>query len=53
LQEIRRLLCQAVLTVVQTLDHILHWSLWRRWHQAIAKACHTQRHRTALKKVRL
>jgi len=31
------------LTVGLGLDHILQWSLWRRIHQAIAKACHYKR----------
>jgi hypothetical protein len=31
------------LTVGLALDHILHWSLWRRIHQAVAKACHWKR----------
>jgi hypothetical protein len=26
------------------LEHLFGWSLWRRIHQAIAKACHWQRH---------
>ncbi|MBC9730898.1 IS701 family transposase [Streptomyces sp. TRM68367] len=25
-------------------DHVLHWTAWRRRHQAIATACHQQRH---------
>lgn len=53
LPEIRRLICPAVLTVVQTLEQILRWSLWRRWHQAVAKACHSRRQRAALGKMRL
>ncbi|MDT4948561.1 MAG: hypothetical protein QOJ37_1156 [Pseudonocardiales bacterium] len=24
-------------------DHYLHWSLWRRRHQATARQCHYQR----------
>nr|WP_146051054.1 hypothetical protein [Streptomyces noursei] len=26
-------------------DHVLHWIAWRRHHQAVATACHQQRHR--------
>ncbi|GGO41605.1 hypothetical protein GCM10012286_21660 [Streptomyces lasiicapitis] len=25
-------------------DHVLHWTTWRRRHQAVATACHQQRH---------
>ena len=25
-------------------DHVLHWIAWRRRHQAVATACHQQRH---------
>jgi hypothetical protein len=30
------------------LDFILSWSLWRRLHQAVAKACHWKRHAAKL-----
>jgi hypothetical protein len=26
-------------------EHYLHWSLWRRRHQAIARRCHYKRRR--------
>jgi SRSO17 transposase len=39
LNEIRRLLI-ALLAPTQTLTHLLRWSLWRRRHQATARACH-------------
>jgi hypothetical protein len=42
-QEMRRLLWRTVLAVQQTAHHILFWSHWRRWHQAIAKYYHYQR----------
>src|SRR5512142_1659133 len=42
LAEIRRLLCRCALTVAHSLEHILHWSYWRRWHQAVAAACHAR-----------
>jgi hypothetical protein len=41
--EIRRLIARFRLTVGLCLDHILQWSLWRRIHQAVAKACHYKR----------
>lgn len=25
-------------------DHVLHWTAWRRHHQAVATTCHQQRH---------
>ena len=41
--EIRRLIARFQLTVGLCLDHILQWSLWRRIHQGVAKACHYKR----------
>ena len=35
--ELRRLLWRLVLAVPQTVRHILAWSQWRRWHQAVAQ----------------
>lgn len=29
---------------VRDRDHVLHWTAWRRHHQAVARACHQQRH---------
>ena len=40
--EIRRLFTTAM-TVLRTLEHRLHWSLWRRRHQAVARTCHYRR----------
>jgi SRSO17 transposase len=40
--EIRRLFTAAI-NVVRSLEHRLHWSLWRRHHQAVASACHYRR----------
>jgi len=37
-------LWRLVLVVQQTAQQILAWSRWRRWHQAIAKYYHDQRH---------
>jgi Putative transposase of IS4/5 family (DUF4096) len=41
--EIRRLLWQVVLIVERSVDTILDWSLWRRWHQAWARYYHYRR----------
>ncbi|WP_435887063.1 IS701 family transposase [Streptomyces albidoflavus] len=41
--EIRRLLAALVLTRHRRIEEILHWSHWRRRHQAIARRCHYQR----------
>jgi hypothetical protein len=40
--EIRRLFT-ATATVLRTLEHRLHWSHWRRHHQAVARASHYRR----------
>jgi hypothetical protein len=40
--EIRRLFA-APIKVLQSLEHRLHWSHWRRRHQAIARASHYRR----------
>jgi hypothetical protein len=42
--EIRRLFWQLVLVVERSAAAILHWSWWRRWHQAWARYYH-YRHR--------
>jgi hypothetical protein len=42
--EIRRL--HAIFTCpAHTEAHHLHWSYWRRRHQAVARRCHYQRRR--------
>jgi hypothetical protein len=41
--EIRRLITRFQVSTGLCLDFILSWSLWRRVHQAVAKACHWQR----------
>jgi hypothetical protein len=41
--EIRRLLAKLVINAVHTIDHWLHWSRWRRRHQARAKTSHYKR----------
>jgi hypothetical protein len=38
--EVRRLLWRLVWTTRQEADAVLHWSRWRRRHQARAKRCH-------------
>jgi SRSO17 transposase len=40
--EIRRLFT-ATVTALRTLQQRLHWSQWRRHHQAVARACHYRR----------
>jgi hypothetical protein len=42
--EIRRLISRFQMSVGLCLEFILAWSLWRRIHQAVAKACHWKRH---------
>ena len=46
--EIRRLIAQFRLSAGLCLDLILSWSIWRRVHQAVAKACHWKRHAAKL-----
>jgi hypothetical protein len=41
--ELRRLLWRLELAVQHTVDHILAWSHWRRWHQTVAKFWHYKR----------
>jgi hypothetical protein len=41
--ELRRLLWHLVLVVQYAGAHILAWSQWRRWHQAVAKYYHYKR----------
>jgi SRSO17 transposase len=41
--EIRRLLA-AALQPIHPIAHVLHWSAWRRAHQAAARASHYRRH---------
>ena len=41
--EIRRLIARFQLSAGLCIDFILAWSLWRRLHQAVAKACHWKR----------
>nr|WP_163507719.1 IS701 family transposase [Fodinicola acaciae] len=43
LAEIRRLFNAFVIHIRQTVNEVLHWSLWRRHHQATAKQAHYQR----------
>lgn len=43
--ELVRLLRTFILTPpVRDPEHILHWTAWRRHHQAVAQACHQRRH---------
>jgi hypothetical protein len=41
--EIRRLFARLITATVHTIDHWLHWSVWRRRHQARAKTSHYRR----------
>src|SRR5712691_1263237 len=41
--EIRRLFWRLVLATQQCVERILAWSMWRRWHQGIAKYWHYKR----------
>jgi hypothetical protein len=41
--ELRRLLWRVVLAVQHTVEYILAWSHWRRWHQSLAKYYHYKR----------
>jgi hypothetical protein len=38
--EVRRLLWRLVWATPDEADAVLHWSQWRRRHQARAKRCH-------------
>jgi hypothetical protein len=41
--EIRRLFARLITNSVHTISHWLHWSTWRRRHQARAKTSHYHR----------
>jgi SRSO17 transposase len=41
--EIRRLFARLITNTIHTIDHWLHWSTWRRRHQATAKTSHYRR----------
>lgn len=43
LNELRRLFDALVAGAVITREHIIHWSTWRRKHQATARTCHYNR----------
>ncbi|MEV7785747.1 hypothetical protein AB0O72_10155 [Streptomyces sp. NPDC088106] len=44
--ELVRLLHALVLPApVRDRDHVVHWTVWHRCHQAAATACHQRRHR--------
>jgi hypothetical protein len=43
LNEIRRLFARMITNTIHTIDHWLHWSAWRRRHQASAKTSHYRR----------
>jgi len=43
LNEIRRLFTRTITNTIHTINHWLHWSNWRRQHQARAKTSHYRR----------
>lgn len=43
LNEIRNLFARTITNTIHTIDHWLHWSNWRRRHQARAKTSHYRR----------
>ena len=43
LAEIRRLLARTLLAATRGVDHVLHWSLFRRLHQTRALISHYRR----------
>ena len=43
LAEIRRLLARTLLAAASGIDHVLHWSLFRRLHQTRAMISHYRR----------
>lgn len=47
LAEARRLFTALAASITQSTDDILHWSLWRRRHQARARTAHYRRRITA------
>jgi hypothetical protein len=42
-QEARRFFLVFQLSVRKTIDFLLHWSFWRRQHQAVAQFYHYKR----------
>ena len=53
IQEIRTLLARIVLTIDRSINFVLAWSNWRRWHQAIARRCHVRKAIAKIQKVPL
>ena len=43
LPEVRRLVYRLVVRLLTPPEAVLHWSRWRRRHQACAQRCHYQR----------
>jgi hypothetical protein len=46
--EIRKLLCRLVWRHLPDVVAVIHWSLWRRHHQAVARYYHYQREQLRL-----
>jgi hypothetical protein len=51
--EMRRLLWHLVLAIQQTVQQVLGWSHWRRWHQSLAKYDHYKRRGVLLSQLQL
>jgi len=43
LPEVRRLVYRVVVRILAPPEAVLHWSHWRRQHQARAQRCHYRR----------
>lgn len=53
ISEIRVLLGHLVLALARSIDSVIGWSNWRRWHQAIARRCHIKRRIARIQKMPL
>lgn len=51
--ELRHLLWRVVLALHHTVQHVLAWSHWRRWHQTWAKYYHYQRRGASVPQLQL
>ncbi len=46
LAELRHLIAHLIITPALDATHLMHWSTWRRRHQAVARYCHYRRRLT-------
>ena len=53
ISEIMVLLGHLVLALARSIDYVIGWSNWRRWHQAIARRCHIRRKIAQIQKMPL